>query len=126
METSPFPRGPLKLIEQYEGMHDKPSLLPDVTDLEHNDEGQPGRQDVPELQSVRVRLRRVWRLPVVPIPGGPEHTGHKSAPISLLTLSQQATENPILNSPTTFVYYFCWDWPLGYILYSFKSYVFCD
>lgn len=62
--------------------------MSDVTDLEHNDEGQPGRQDVPELQSVRVRLSRVGGLPVVTIPGGPNrdsHTGHKAARMTSIT-----------------------------------------
>lgn len=39
-----------------------------LTDLKDDDEGQPGSQDVPELQSEFIRHRAPGRCPVVSVP----------------------------------------------------------
>lgn len=47
-----------------------------LTDLEDDDEGQPGRQDVPELQGELVGLRAPGRSSVVPVAAEPGLVGH--------------------------------------------------
>lgn len=57
-----------------------------LTDLKDDDEGQPGGQDVPELQGELVGLRAPGRSPVVPVPAesglvGRAHLKHRQAAV---------------------------------------------
>lgn len=57
-----------------------------LTDLKDDDEGQPGSQDVPELQRELVGLRAPGRSPVVPVPAesglvGHAHLKHRQAAV---------------------------------------------